>query len=156
MHKVSLYFWKLDELWGFIPRKLQKIKEKENKNPVFDTTPSMKFPFNSCQQNPPFFGTLKCLSLDSNPLIKGFKLSYNWILFWKLRIYVIQPPSCIFLPVTLLRVSLVEDWSSSLNFFNKTVPHASTCCSHVGFYQALLKRLLIHWKISIFIVVSSV
>ena len=40
---------------GLSPENCKKIiKEKENKNPVFDTTPNMKFSFNSCQQNPPF------------------------------------------------------------------------------------------------------
>ena len=89
--------WFLTKLWGFISRKLQK----SIKNYVFGAIPSMKVPFNFCPQKPPFLehenvntSETACPNLKSKPILKsshkGFTLSYNWLLFEKPQISVIQ------------------------------------------------------------------
>ena len=84
--------WFLTKLRGFIARVLQK---KTFKNYFFVTTPSMKFPFNSCPQKPPFSehenanisGTacpnLKKIAHSEIHSLKGFNLSYTIGFFLK-------------------------------------------------------------------------
>ena len=54
LHKISLYFWKLDDCWQSYEGLSPEDYKKAIKNSVFAATPSMTFSFNSCQQNPPF------------------------------------------------------------------------------------------------------
>ena len=87
----------MTKLWGFISRKLQK----SIKNYVFGTIP-IRSPWTFVHKNPPFWSMKMWISLELlvqilkvspfwNPLIKNFTLSYNWLLFKKLQMFVIQP-----------------------------------------------------------------
>ena len=55
LHKISPYFWKLDDFLQSYEGHLYPENYKKNiKNYVFGAIPTVKFPFNCCPQNPPF------------------------------------------------------------------------------------------------------
>ena len=82
------------------------------------------------------------LNIETSSVFHKWKLHECWEAnknFWKTYFHFFSTdPSCIFLPVTLSRLSLVEDWSSGLIFFNRSVNFEQDCLARLQSFCWLL------------------